>query len=151
IADEAAAIVGDKARTVLDIGCNDGTLLRSYPEGFKRFGVDPSDIARTIAPPITVVPTVFPSAAARAAFGTQKFDIVTSIAMFYDLEEPVEFARAIEELLAPQGIWIFEMSYLPMMLETNSFDTICHEHLEYYSLAVIEFILEKANLRLFRC
>jgi len=149
IAADAGAIAG-KASAVLDIGCNDGTLLRSYPESTKRFGVDPSDIARTIAPPITVVPTVFPSATAGAAFGTQKFDVVTSIAMFYDLEDPVGFARAIEAVLAPGGIWIFEMSYLPMMLETNSFDTICHEHLEYYSLTVIEFILAKAGLRLFR-
>jgi SAM-dependent methyltransferase len=150
IATEATAMVGAKVPTVLDIGCNDGTLLRSYPDGVKRFGVDPSDIARTIAAPITVVPTVFPSPQARDALGAQKCEIVTSIAMFYDLEDPVGFARAIESVLAPEGIWIFEMSYLPMMLETNSFDTICHEHLEYYSLAVIEFILAKAGLRLFR-
>jgi SAM-dependent methyltransferase len=150
IATEATTIVGGKPAAVLDIGCNDGTLLRSYPESVKRFGVDPSDIARTIAAPITLVPTVFPSPEAREAFGAQKFDIVTSIAMFYDLEDPVGFARAIESVLAPEGIWIFEMSYLPMMLRTNSFDTICHEHLEYYSLAVIEFILAKAGLRLFR-
>lgn len=149
IAADATAIVG-RVGAVLDIGCNDGTLLRSYPETARRFGVDPSDIARTIAPPIKVVPTVFPSAAVRAVFGVQKFDIVTSIAMFYDLEDPVAFARAIEEVLAAEGIWIFEMSYLPAMLKTNSFDTICHEHLEYYSLAAIEFILGKAGLRLFR-
>lgn len=150
IAAVALSIVGDKSPAVLDIGCNDGTLLKSYPESAKRFGVDPSDAARAIAPPITVVPTVFPSEAAREAFRGQKFDVVTSIAMFYDLEDPVAFAREIESLLAPQGIWIFEMSYLPAMLETNSFDTICHEHLEYYSLAVIEFILEKTGLQLFK-
>ena len=54
--------------------------------------------------------------------------------MFYDLEDPVGFARSIKDVLAPDGIWIVEMSYLPTMLEQNSFDTICHEHLEYYSL-----------------
>ena len=135
---------------VLDIGCNDGTLLAAYPAQAEKFGVDPSDIARTIEPPVTVVPTVFPSTQARVALGDRPLDIVTSIAMFYDLEDPVGFAKSIAEVLAPKGIWIFEMSYLPAMLDTNSFDTICHEHLEYYSMAVLEHILAMAGLRLFR-
>jgi len=69
--------------------------------------------------------------------------------MFYDLENPVGFAKSIKNILSEDGIWVFEMSYMPTMLKMNSYDTICHEHLEYYSLAVIEFILEKANLKLF--
>ena len=150
IADEASRIVGAAKLKVLDIGCNDGTLLRSYPESFDRFGVDPSDIAQEIQPPIRIVPTVFPSPQATQSFGDVEFDIITSIAMYYDLEDPVGFARAVERLLSPRGIWIFELSYLPMMLETNSFDTICHEHLEYYSLASLEYILTRSNLRLFR-
>jgi len=68
--------------------------------------------------------------------------------MFYDLESPVEFARSIAAHLAPQGIWVFEMSYMPTMLKKGSYDTICHEHLEYYSLAVIERILSMAQLKL---
>lgn len=150
IVDSALSIVGGSDLRVLDIGCNDGTLLANYPESFDRFGVDPSDIARSIKPPVTVVPSVFPSALAVQIIGERKFDVVTSIAMFYDLESPVDFAKAIAGILKRKGVWIFEMSYLPMMLETNSFDTICHEHLEYYSLAVIEFILARAGLRLFR-
>jgi hypothetical protein len=75
---------------------------------------------------------------------------VTSIAMFYDLEDPVAFAQSIERYLAAEGIWIVEMSYMPKMLEMNSYDTICHEHLEYYSLAVLEQIMERANLRVVR-
>lgn len=149
IVDNALSVVSGPKLRVLDIGCNDGTLLANYPADFECFGVDPSDVAQTIAPPVTVVPSVFPSALAAGVFAERKFDIVTSIAMFYDLESPVDFAKAIAAILKPKGIWIFEMSYLPMMLETNSFDTICHEHLEYYSLAVIEFILARAGLRLF--
>ena len=76
------------------------------------------------------------------------FDIITSIAMFYDLEDPVMFVRGIKDLLAPQGLWVFEMSYMPLMLRMNSYDTICHEHLEYYSLAVIEKILRLADLKM---
>ena len=68
--------------------------------------------------------------------------------MFYDLEDPVSFARQICDVLAEDGVWHFEQSYMPSMLRTNSYDTICHEHLEYYSLGVVEKILEAADLRL---
>jgi len=96
------------------------------------------------------VQDVFPSAELLNLLGTDKFDIITSIAMFYDLEDPVHFTRGIRDVLAPDGLWIFEMSYMPSMLETNSYDTICHEHLEYYSLAVIENILRRADLKAVR-
>ena len=68
--------------------------------------------------------------------------------MFYDLESPVSFAQQIESVLADDGVWHFEQSYMPSMLRTNSYDTICHEHLEYYSLAAVKLILEKANLKI---
>src|SRR5690242_7768863 len=74
--------------------------------------------------------------------------MVTSIAMFYDLESPIDFARQIESILAPDGLWHFEQSYMPSMLRLNSYDTICHEHLEYYSLHAVKAILEKSGMRL---
>ena len=67
--------------------------------------------------------------------------------MFYDLEQPIEFARQVEGILAPGGVWHFEQSYLPSMLRTVSYDTVCHEHLEYYSLAVVNRILQAAGMR----
>jgi len=133
---------------VLDIGCNDGTLLKSYPDHFVKLGVDPSDIAQTVEGNIKVVQDTFPSEELSSETKGQAFDIITSIAMFYDLEDPVSFVKAIKSSLAPDGLWIFEMSYMPSMLEMNSYDTICHEHLEYYSLAVIEFILKKADMQI---
>jgi SAM-dependent methyltransferase len=152
IAKTVSKMVGGRAKAaVLDIGCNDGTLLRAYPKGYRKFGVDPSDIVREIKDKdIKVVNDLFPSAELDRVLGKTKLDVVTSIAMFYDLEEPVEFARSIERYLAPDGIWIVEMSYMPKMLEMNSYDTICHEHLEYYSLAVLEQIMERANLKVVR-
>lgn len=138
------------ALNVLDIGCNDGTLLSCYLEGTKLFGVDPSDIARTMECPVTLVNTVFPSDRAAQIFKGVKFDIVTSIAMYYDLEDPIEFAQEVAHSLSEEGMWIVEMSYLPLMLLQNSFDTICHEHLEYYSLAALEYIFYAAGLRCFR-
>ena len=135
---------------VLDIGCNDGTLLSFYPPETQLYGVDPSDIADSIAIPMTLVNTLFPSERARAMLAGIEFDIITSIAMFYDLESPVDFAREIAAHLAPNGVWVLEMSYLPLMLLQNSFDTICHEHLEYYSLAVLENIFRQAGMRVIR-
>jgi NDP-4-keto-2,6-dideoxyhexose 3-C-methyltransferase len=93
---------------------------------------------------------VFPSELANAVLPEGGLDVVTSIAMFYDLESPVDFAAAVARLLTRSGIWIFEVSYLPLMLLQNSFDTICHEHLEYYSLAVLEEITRRADLRIFK-
>lgn len=135
---------------VLDIGCNDGTLLGHYPDNYTKFGVDPSDIAMTIKPPATVISSTFPSEELNRVISPGSLSAVTSIAMYYDLEDPVEFARQIRRLLRPDGIWVVEMSYLPMMLKQKSFDTICHEHLEYYSLAVLEGIAARAGMRVFK-
>jgi len=151
IAREAVSMVGEEVKArVLDIGCNDGTLLKSYPKNYVKFGVDPSDIANEISGDICVVRDLFPSLELKSRAGNKKFDIITSIAMFYDLESPVSFVNEIKDNLAEGGIWIFEMSYMPAMLEMNSYDTICHEHLEYYSLAVVENILGRAGIKIVR-
>lgn len=149
IVDEASAIYGKPLNYVLDIGCNDGTMLGYYPGEVQKYGIDPSDVSREISGDnYTIIQDVFPSSELRNKIGDKKFDLITSIAMFYDLENPVEFACEIKKLLSEDGLWIFEMSYMPAMLKNNSYDTICHEHLEYYSLSVIEYILSQANLKL---
>lgn len=150
IVKSAMSIVEPKEKRVLDIGCNDGTLLAAYPEGFELWGFDPSDIAQETRDWVQVVGTIFPSSQGRARLAGRKFDVITSIAMFYDLEDPIDFASNIKESLAENGIWILEMSYMPLMLKMNSFDTICHEHLEYYSLEVLQYITRAAGLRIFK-
>jgi len=150
IAQEAVEILKRDSANVLDIGCNDGTLLGYYPDSFKKYGVDPSDVAQEIDhDKVTVVQDVFPSIELNEKLCHNKLDIITSIAMFYDLEDPIGFAKSIKQILAPEGIWIFEMSYMPSMLKMNSYDTICHEHLEFYSLAVIEYILRASGMKVF--
>jgi SAM-dependent methyltransferase len=148
ITEEAASLIGKSNARVLDIGCNDGTLLKCYPQNFIKFGVDPSDVAQEITGDITAIQDIFPSEELTKVLQGEKFDIITSIAMFYDLEEPVSFCKEIKKALAPGGLWVFEMSYMPSMLKMNSYDTICHEHLEYYSLAVLEYILKQADLKI---
>lgn len=148
IAEEAASLIGKDKAYVLDIGCNDGTLLKCYPKEFLKFGVDPSDVAQEITGDITAIQDIFPSAELINVLQGEKFDIITSIAMFYDLEDPVSFCQELKRVLANDGVWIFEMSYMPSMLKMNSYDTICHEHLEYYSLAVLEYVLKKADLKI---
>lgn len=147
IADVASGFAGKADARVLDIGCNDGTLLFCYPDSFVKFGVDPSDIAQEIPGGITVVQDTFPSHELNGLIADRRFDIVTSIAMFYDLENPVDFVQQVKAILGEEGIWIFEVSYMPAMLAMNSYDTICHEHLEYYSFSVIENLMQKCSMK----
>ncbi len=133
---------------VLDIGCNDGTLLKSYqtPQ-LRRMGIDPSNVAaRASGSGLEVINDFFSASAVRSVCGEQKPKVITSIAMFYDLENPHSFVGDIKALLDEDGIWILELSYLPTMLEMNSFDTICQEHLEYYSLAAMERLFAEHQL-----
>lgn len=135
---------------VLDIGSNDCTTLKAYSvSGLNRTGIDPTGhkFGAYYPADVVLVPEFFSAAGYQSAAG-RKAKIVTSIAMFYDLESPIQFAREIESVLADDGVWHFEQSYMPSMLRTNSYDTICHEHLEYYSLGVVKRILEFAGLKL---
>jgi hypothetical protein len=135
--------------TVLDIGSNDATTLKAYGVmGLQRVGIDPTGnkFHQYYPSDITLIPDFFSAEIFRRS-GARGPQVVTSIAMFYDLEDPIGFAREIEQILAPNGIWHFEQSYMPSMLRMTSYDTVCHEHLEYYSLGVVSHILAAAGMR----
>jgi hypothetical protein len=135
--------------TVLDIGSNDATTLKAYSiAGLKRIGIDPTGnkFRQHYPVDIALVPDFFSAETFRRS-GARAPQVITSIAMFYDLEDPIGFAREIEQILAPNGIWHFEQSYMPSMLRMTSYDTVCHEHLEYYSLGVVSNILAAAGMR----
>ena len=135
---------------VLDIGSNDGTALNAYRSyGVERVGMDPTGnkFRHYYNEGIKLVPEFFSAEAFVNATG-KKAKIVTTIAMFYDLESPIDFAKQVESVLDDNGIWHFEQSYMPTMLRNNAYDTICHEHLEYYSLSIVKYILEAASLRI---
>ena len=136
--------------SVLDIGSNDATSLKAYTTpDLVRIGIDPTGAKfRAYYPDdIRLVPDFF-SAENYRSVNDRPARIVTSIAMFYDLDDPIAFARDVASVLAPDGVWHFEQSYLPAMLRTTGYDTICHEHLEYYSLSVVKRILDAAGMKL---
>lgn len=135
---------------VLDIGSNDATTLKAYNSlQINRIGIDPTGrkFQEYYPKEINLIPDFF-SSSNYYSVSNKQAKIITSIAMFYDLENPIEFAREIESVLADDGIWHFEQSYMPSMLRLNSYDTVCHEHLEYYSLNVVRKILDNADLKL---
>jgi C-methyltransferase-like protein/methyltransferase family protein/putative zinc binding protein len=137
---------------VIDIGCNDGTLLDGYrTDDLRYLGFDPSDVSRyAIERGYDVVRDFYSYERVRVRYPDRKARVITSIAMFYDLEHPRSFVADVAEALADDGVWVMELHYLPTMLEMNSFDAIVHEHLEYYSLAVIERLIAEAGLEVVR-
>jgi len=131
--------------SVLDIGCNDGTLLRSYAvPGIRRVGFEPAENLAGEASLGTdwIIPGFFSA----LPLAGEQFRVITSIAMFYDLEDPNAFVADVARLLAPNGVWVIEMHYLPLTLARNAFDAVCHEHLEYYSLESLEPLLARHGL-----
>jgi len=134
---------------VIDIGSNDATTLKAYSGRHRRVGVDPTGtkFKEFYTDDIRLIPDFFSAEVFGRQFPNEKARIITSIAMFYDLESPISFVRDIEAVLAEDGIWHLEQSYMPSMLRTNSYDTVCHEHLEYYSFKVVKSLLESCGLR----
>ncbi len=136
---------------VIDIGSNDGTSLTAYPEDLLLVGIDPTgDKFRShYKSHINLVTEFFSASIVTRLFPDKKAKVITSFSMLYDLEDPLAFARDIASILDPEsGLWIFEQSYLPSMLERHAFDTICHEHLEYYGLKQIVWLADKAGLKI---
>lgn len=134
---------------VIDIGSNDATSLKAYKSKCHKVGIDPTGkkFIEYYTDDISLIPDFFSAEVFRRQFPNEKAKIVTSIAMFYDLESPAAFVRDIESVLANDGIWHFEQSYMPSMLRTNSYDTICHEHVEFYSFKVVKNLLEQCGMR----
>lgn len=134
---------------VLDIGSNDATSLKAYTGKFKKVGMDPTGnkFKEFYTDGTYLISDFFSSEVFSKNFPGEKAKIITSIAMFYDLESPIKFVEEVESILHDEGIWHFEQSYMPSMLRTNSYDTICHEHLEFYSFKVVKEMLEKCNLK----
>jgi NDP-4-keto-2,6-dideoxyhexose 3-C-methyltransferase len=133
---------------VLDIGSNDGTTLSFFPSFTTRIGIDPTieKFERFYSSDILRLADFFSAEGFLRTTDHQKARVVTSFAMMYDLEDPISFAIQVASVLSDDGIWVFEQSYMPAMVQKLAFDTICHEHLEYYGLSQIQWILKAADL-----
>jgi NDP-4-keto-2,6-dideoxyhexose 3-C-methyltransferase len=134
---------------VLDIGSNDATLLKGYPaDGPQLVGIDPTGGKfRELYPPnAELIVDYFTRATFENRFGARRAKVVTSIAMFYDLPDPLRFMSDVRDVLTEDGVWMMEQSYLPAMLEADAYDVVCHEHLEYYAFRQIEWMAERVGL-----
>ena len=136
-----------KGDAVLDIGSNDGTLLGAYQvNGLERVGIDPTaeKFREHYDSGVEIIPDFFTA----SKVGNRKFKAISSISMFYDLDDPRLFVQEIKESLHAEGIWHFEQSYMPSMIRQISYDTICHEHVEYYSLTPVAKMLDEVGLKI---
>ena len=136
--------------TIIDIGSNDGTFLSNYRKTNRLIGVDPTikKLKKFYRKDIITISDFFSAQTVSKYLKNKKAKIITSISMFYDLPSPIKFAQDIYECLDNDGIWHLEQSYMPLMLKNISYDTICHEHLEYYSLKTIKYIFDKVGFKI---
>jgi GDP-D-mannose dehydratase len=134
---------------IVDIGSNDSTMLQYYETSLKRIGVDPTGSQfKEFYRDVELIPTYFTYTNFTEVYNDLYPKVISSISMFYDLPDPVQFAKDIYSVLHDDGIWTCEQSYIITMLERNSIDTICLEHLEYYSLTAVKHIADLANFKI---
>lgn len=142
--------LGYTPNVIIDIGANDGTLLGFYSKNNNvTIGFDPANNLSSVAETKCnkFINDYFSAKYCQEYFG--KTDIITSIAMFYDVPNPHEFVEDIKKFLSPEGIWIVQMTGLTEMLEVNAFDNICHEHIAYYSIVSLMRLLRQHDMRIF--
>lgn len=135
---------------VVDIGSNDCTTLKAFPNYVKRIGIDPTikKFLNYYPSEILQVADFFSEKNYRSVEKNKNAKLVLSIACFYDLDDPISFVRDIHSILDENGLWHFEQAYLPSTLRSLSYDTACHEHIEYYSMLSVQNILKQAGMKI---
>jgi hypothetical protein len=136
---------------VIDIAGNDGTFLGFFPTNLKLVSIDPtsSKFKEYFKEHVNYIADFFSEKTFRDFFGESTAKLVTSFSMFYDLENPCQFAKEVNSILDPEeGVWVLEQSYMPEMLRVNSFDTVCHEHLSYYGMRQLKYIMDNAGFKI---
>ena len=136
----------------LDIACNDGTMFKYMPSNIIKLGIDPCDdsyydLSSKLCN--SVVQDYFSKEAYfKTGYGDKKCKIITTIAMFYDLEDPHTFLQDINEILDDNGTWVIQLSYTPLMIKQLAFDNICHEHVYYYSLMSLKKLFDLHDMKI---
>lgn len=139
----------------LDIASNDGTLLSFVPDNIIKIGIDPvegsfQDEAKKYADD-TIQDYFTANAYKSGRYGNKKAKIITTIAMFYDLEDSESFLDDVNEILDDNGLFVLQLSYTPLMLQQLAFDNLCHEHICYYSLTSLKYLLDKRGFKILDC
>lgn len=138
----------------LDIACNDGSMLGMVPDTFLKVGFDPAEdsfLNESRQKADIVVPNYFSAFFYKMMLREKKAKIITTIAMFYDLEDPISFCKEVYEIMDDEGLWVIQMSYTPLMLKQLAFDNICHEHVYYHSLSSMYNILNQTGFTIVDC
>lgn len=139
----------------IDVAANDGTLLSFVPNNIIRVGIDPADDSFKIESErhanLIIQDYFTASVFKNSKFGNLKAKVLTSIAMFYDLEKPQSFIRDVDEILDDNGLWVLQLSYSPLMILQNAFDNILHEHFYYYSLFNLKLLFEENGFKIMDC
>lgn len=133
----------------LDIACNDGTLFNYVPENIKKLGIDPAEnsfVEESSKVADEIIQDYFTlDSYKRSKFKKKKASIITCIAMFYDLDEPIDFLKDVYKIMEDDGLFVIQMSYTPLMIKQLAFDNICHEHVYYWGLTSMQKLLKKAG------
>lgn len=134
---------------IVDVGANDGTTLGAYPEslGLDLLGIDPTGakFLQYYKPHVALCADFFTADTLRKVRPGKQVRVLTSFSMFYDIESPMAFMQDVHDVLADDGVWIFEQSYMPTMLDSLSYDTVCHEHVEYYALKQVKWMADRVG------
>lgn len=147
------AIPSANGDVFLDIACNDGTLFTFLPDKFISIGIDPCDdsYANESRKHADHIVQNYFSADAYWKVADKRAKFVTTIAMFYDLDDPISFLKDVDEVLDDEGLFVLQLSYTPLMIKQLAFDNICHEHICFYSLSSMKYLLDKVNFEIVDC
>ena len=143
--DVSSRVIRGSGDKVLDIGCNDGLMMTMFTRNFNVWGIDPAENIEPVTKGLKIITDYFPASQLTGS----KFSIITSTAMFYDLDNPNKAVKEIKKLLAPDGVVCIQVSYLYDTIHDMNFYDICHEHLEYYSLETLQYLMRNNGMKIF--
>jgi NDP-4-keto-2,6-dideoxyhexose 3-C-methyltransferase len=139
----------------IDIACNDGTMFDFIPKNVIKIGIDPADDTykqESEKKSNLIIQDFFSyDVFKKSKYGNQKAKVITTVAMFYDLDEPKKFLIDLKKILSDDGLWVLQLSYTPLMIKQLAFDNICHEHVYYYSLSDLKRLLDECGFKIMDC
>jgi hypothetical protein len=139
----------------LDIACNDGTLLSYVDQHLIKLGIDPAEESFLVESRLVadeIIQDYFSlDSFNRSKYKSKKAKVITCIAMFYDLDNPIDFLNDLKGVLDDDGLFVIQMSYTPLMIKQLAFDNICHEHVYYWSLMSLQKLMVEAGLKIVDC